>query len=263
MKGTKLIITVILLILITGCNRNINNNNNTKEPAKGTDAKTTETPIPSPTPEPLPLSGLKICIDAGHQQFSNNELEAMAPWSDEKKMKVAGGAPGEYIVDLSISLKIRDTLRALGADVLMIRETNDVNISNKERAETANKYGADLTLRIHCNGNDNTDINGIEIYMRDKGDNSDKHNKLAAVEYQFASELMRSLVESTGAANRSVRKSDLYTGINWSDVPCLIIECGYLSNAAEGEKLKSDEYQAKIAEGIADCLLKTSLFKND
>ena len=116
---------------------------------------------PQPTRDPGRLTGVKIGIDPGHQAQGNNGQEAVAPGSSETKAKVSSGTYGrftgvpEYEVNLDISLQLREALEALGCEVYMTRETNDVDISNQERAIMMNELGVDLVLRIHCNGSTN------------------------------------------------------------------------------------------------------------
>jgi len=234
----------------------------------------TPSPTPEPTPTPIPqlLEGLVICIDAGHQRSQNKDTEPCAPWdsslnsdynNETMKKKVESGTQGqftgipEYQINLEISLKIRDTLKAYGATVVMVRETDDVDISNKERAEIGNQSNADLVLRIHCDGAGNESANGIGLWIRGNGDGTAEYKALGDYEYKVASELLNYLVAYTGANKRYVNKSDAYTGLNWSTVPSIIVECGFMSNEMEDRNLATDEYQQKIADGILNFFLKS------
>ena len=112
-------------------------------------ADATAVPTPEPTETPR-LYGLRIGIDPGHQEHANSDREPVAPNSSETKAKVASGTSGvstgvpEYITNLEIALKLRDALEAQGCEVYMTRETNDVDISNMERAEMMNGLGLSL-----------------------------------------------------------------------------------------------------------------------
>ena len=108
---------------------------------------------------------IKIAIDAGHQKKQMSEKEAIGPGSDKTKPMVSSGTEGvvtkrtEYQVNLEVSLKLKSALIARGYDVYMIRETNDVSLSNKKRALMANESGSDILLRIHCNSADSQSAN--------------------------------------------------------------------------------------------------------
>lgn len=97
-----------------------------------------------------------ICIDPGHQKKGDGKLEPIAPNSSNKKPRVSQGTEGigskkaEYVVNLEASLLLKDLLIRKGYNVIMTRESHEVNISNAERAEVANKVKADMTIRIHC-----------------------------------------------------------------------------------------------------------------
>lgn len=242
----------------------------TLEPTTKPTNKPTIKPSSNPTvkPDNTPsqdklLSGLKICIDPGHQLKGNYDKELCAPWSDTLKSKVTSGTTGnfvgtdEYIINLQIAQKIKDKLVSLGANVLMIRESHDVDISNKERAEMSNDFGADITLRIHCNSADSSSAEGIDLYVRGSGDGSEEYKKQSDIDYNIATEMLEYICNSTKAKKRYVNKSDIYTGINWCKNTCIIIECGFMSNEKEDRLLNSQEYQHKIAEGITNYFVST------
>ena len=197
------------------------------------------------------LAGLVIGIDPGHQGKGNSEKEAVAPGSSEMKAKVSSGTQGvstripEYQVNLEVALMLRDALVSEGAEVVMTRETNDVDISNQERAILCNEAGCDLVLRIHCNGSENRSVTGMGMYVRATG-------ACAEESYHAGECLIDTMSRKTGAKAQGIFKSDTYTGLNWSEVPCVMVEMGYMSNAEEDEKLCDSDYQALLVEGMVE-----------
>ena len=195
------------------------------------------------------MDGIIIGLDPGHQAHANPDKEAIAPGSSETKAKVSSGTAGvstgvaEYIVNLEVSLMLRESLEELGATVYMTRETNDVDISNQERAIMMNDYGCDLVLRIHCNGSTNSGANGIGLYVRASGEGAEESARAAEA-------ILPAMVAATGANSDGIFKRDTYTGLNWSTVPSILVEMGYMSNANEDKKLNDPEYQQLLVEGI-------------
>ena len=203
----------------------------------------------------LPLKGYIIGIDPGHQAKGNNGLEPVSPNSKETKKKVSSGTAGqwsgvsEYEVNIAVGLLLRDLLVEQGATVVMTRETNDVNITNIERAQFFNENKTDYALRLHCNGANNNSVHGAFM--------------LVPTENPFLSEcdlaaqlLIDSFCEETGAKNLGITKRNDQTGFNWCERMVINIEMGHMSNKEEDLKLADKTYQEKMAKGLLSGIIK-------
>ena len=203
-------------------------------------------------------SGPLVAIDAGHQRHGDSSLEPNAPGSDVMKAKVTSGTQGvstgvpEYILNLDVSLKLRDALLAAGYRVLMIRETHDVTISNAERAELANEYKADIFLRVHANGSDDQSVSGTLTMAPSAG--NPYVGDIAASSQSLCALITDAICRKTGFVNRGVLLTDTMTGINWCKMPVAIIEMGFMSNPYEDEAMQQEYIQDQIVSGIVEAV---------
>jgi N-acetylmuramoyl-L-alanine amidase len=197
-----------------------------------------------------------IAIDAGHQSIGNNEKEPIGPGSSISKPKVSFGTQGvssgvaEYELNLTIALKLKEELSNRGYDIFMIRETNDIDLSNKERAEMANESGSDIFIRIHADSSANADVTGTSTLYPSE-DNPFVSN-LSKDSFALSVFLVDAVCEETGSKNRGAIARDDMSGINWCTIPVSIIEMGFLSNQTEDTLMQTEEYQDKIVQGICD-----------
>ncbi len=204
----------------------------------------------------LQVSGKQIVgIDPGHQSHGNSSTEPVGPGSTTYKAKVAGGTRGtatgkaEYQLTLEVAKKLKTKLWNRGYQVVMTRTKNDVNISNKERAQLINESGADICVRIHADGGPSS-ARGATV-LCPSADNR-YISRLYSRSKKLSECLITSYCSATGLRNRGISYRDDLTGTNWSTVPTTLLELGFMTNSTEDRYLSSASGQKAMVQGMAD-----------
>jgi len=245
------------------------------EKKETTEEKTAEVEKPAPEPsdnEPVPsveeldeqeiiaeessLCGKVIVIDPGHGINSYSKQEPIAPGSSQLKAAFVSGTRGanqtEEQLNLSVGLKLKAALEEKGAIVYMTRETHECDVSNVERAQMANELNADIAIRIHADGADNSSAHGVSVLV--PGNQYITDSTLISESRSAGEYVLSAFVEETGAQNRGISVRNDMTGFNWSTVPVLLVEMGFMTNPEEDRLMETEDYQHKMVSGMVNGL---------
>ena len=174
-----------------------------------------------------PLKGVKIALDAGH---GGSEPGCVSRGVKEKD------------VNLQITKKLNKELKKRGAKTYLTRK-KDVDVSLYKRVETAKKAKADFLISIHQNS-----LANPENYEKKHGAGVYYYNENAKA---LAESVQTHLVRATGFKDDGVFNSSLAL-TRTTDPVRILVECGYLIHPYERVKLTDEEFQATVAEGIAN-----------
>ncbi|MBP2654898.1 MAG: cell wall hydrolase/autolysin [Firmicutes bacterium] len=157
--------------------------------------------------------------------------------------------------NLAVGLKLRDKLLQAGAKVIMTRDSDrtvapegsSLTEELKARVNIAEANNADIFVSVHSNSNPNTAVAGAMTF----------YAQSAAP--QLAEKVQSSLINETQAVNKGISTANFYVLRN-SQMPSILVEMGFVSNADEATRLGSDVYRDKIAQGIFNGI--SSYFQN-
>ena len=203
---------------------------------------------------------IMVAIDASHQGADADltEEEPIGPGS-ETMIKgfsegISGTATGleENELNLEVATKLKDILEERGYEVFMTREDADTQLSEVERAELVNASDAQILISLHANGGDDSSERGAcaqapsyeNPYITDT-DLVKKSNALGDI-------VLQAYCDKTGLTDKGLYNIDSRAQINWSKIPVIVLEMGFMSNTEDDTYMAEDTNQQKMAEGIAD-----------
>lgn len=185
-----------------------------------------------------------VIIDAGH---GGEDPGKVSSYSDLK----------EKDLNLIIAFKLKQLLEGEDYKVIMTREEDKLvysegttNIYNKRkqdltrRKEIMDTSGAHIVVSIHMNGFPDTKYYGAQTFCPPDSPESLK----LATSIQTS---MREMLDKENKRAPQIQKDPFVILVDLK-TPTIIVECGFLSNAAEEKKLGTDEYQSKVAAAIKD-----------
>src|SRR3989440_3811122 len=163
-----------------------------------------------------------VVIDAGHGGFDR------------------GGIPGQRVAEktmtLDVAQRLEEVLTAYGYRVVMTRD-RDVFVPLGTRVAIANSYRNAIFVCIHFNASRRGSANGIETYF------------YSSQSLPLASSIHYYVAGGAPSSNRGVRRRGLYV-FRKKNVPSVLVECGFLTNATEANYAQSAAYRQKLAEEI-------------
>lgn len=172
-----------------------------------------------------PLSGRRIVLDPGHGGTDPGAI----------------GSSGlrEKDVVLDIALRLRDLLKAEGAEVIMVRD-GDYYVPLAERATVANNTRADVFVSIHINSSVNRNARGTETYYYYA---DPKGQELAAL-------VQRNMLDQLGLSNRAPRPNQDFVVLKETMVPAILSEVAFISNREEEKLLRQSSFRQKAADAL-------------
>jgi N-acetylmuramoyl-L-alanine amidase len=173
-----------------------------------------------------------IVLDPGHGNF---DLGTHNEFCEEKTLA------------LSTALYVKTELVKMGYRVVMTRARDDY-VPLKKRAQIANDTKSQVLVSVHYNAAHNTAAHGIEVFYPKTA----KQWKLKRSK-MLAQSILRKMLSNTGAFSRGVKAGN-FCVIRETNMPAVLVECGFITNAEECKKMIDPAYQKVLARSIAEGL---------
>jgi N-acetylmuramoyl-L-alanine amidase len=187
------------------------------------------------------LATVFICLNSPAAQTSRTSENVTVVIDAGHGGRDRGGIPGQRIAEkdmtLDVAQRLRNVLAASGYRVVMTRDS-DVFVPLAMRVAIANSYRNAIFVCVHFNATKRMGAGGIETYFYSR----DSLPLASAVHYYVAG--------GAPSANRGVRRRGYYV-LRKTNVPAVLVECGFLTNPTEGAYAQTASYRQKLAEEIA------------
>lgn len=152
-----------------------------------------------------------------------------------------GGIPGQRIgekgMTLDVARRLQSTLRQAGFRTVMTR-SDDTFIPLPTRTAIANRYRDGVFVSIHFNAAPRSGASGIETYY------------YASSAAKLADRIHARVVRAAGTENRRVRRRGFYV-LRKTRIPAVLVECGFLTNPAESNRILTAAHRQRLANAIA------------
>ena len=183
-------------------------------------------------PTTTPLARFSVVIDAGHGGVDTGAVSKSGANERDINLAIAQKL-GKMLLNLQIqTIYTRTTKDALYNDFTRGHKLKDM----EKRAEVIKKANPNLVISIHLNSFPSQSAHGAQVFFKPK-DNSSQ---------ELAQNLQELFVKNIEGSRNTAQEGDFYI-LNCSPSTAILVECGFLSNPDEEQKLKSDSYQEKLA----------------
>ncbi|HIE10040.1 MAG TPA: N-acetylmuramoyl-L-alanine amidase, partial [Kiritimatiellae bacterium] len=173
----------------------------------------------------------------------------------------------EKVLVLDIARRVRFHVAHAGIKVYLTRQS-DRYLSLDERVKRAARWNADLFVSIHANAALGRRGRGVETYVlaipgfpstnagrrRRRGYSAYRGNAWNGANLVLAYFIQKALLDYTRAPDRGIRRCRFHV-LKEAPCPAVLVECGFLSNTYEEQKLLAAPYREKLARGIASGIL--------
>lgn len=193
---------------------------------------------------------LSVCVSGNHIEKGKKLVVLDAGHGSSDPGKIGVNGKKEKDVNLSIAKKVEKKLKKQKIAVKMTRREDkgldDTKIGDmKARVNMINGTKPALAVSIHQNSYTQEEIKGAQVFYF-------THSK----DGKEAAEVMQEMFRLFDKENKRVCKgNNTYYMLKKTEVPTIIVECGFLSNWEEAKKLSTKEYQEKVAQVICDGII--------